>query len=98
MIQYLIVGGAAIGQTLFCLVYTLLPWWRSEVGRALYFKAITLGILTDTVALEVFFFGEFPEIVTLMLYGAVAVAIWIQLIVLIRVRLKAKQDEVSTIS
>lgn len=98
MILYLIIGGAAVGQTLFVLLYSSLPWWKSEVGRALYLKAVTMVVFVDAVAVRVFF----PEIVTqqvaLYLYGAVAVAIWYQLIALIKVRLRAKKNEVSEVS
>lgn len=98
MILYLIIGGAAVGQTLFCVLYTTLPWWRSNVGRALFLKAVTLAIFVDAVAVRVFFPDTITQQMALYLYGLVAAAIWYQLIALIRVRLKAKQDEVSTVS
>ena len=49
---------SAIPQTLFALIYSLPmlgagEWWRTFVGRALFFKSLTLAALVDFVTLAI---------------------------------------------
>lgn len=96
--RLIVIFGAALGQTLFIMVYAFTPWWRGHVGRAVFLANFTLCILIDTIAIRVFVNNHGTDVFALVAYSAVAVAIWYQLGVLIRTRLKAKKNEVSSIS
>lgn len=77
---------AAVGQTLFVALYATFPWWRSLLGRSLFFKALSFGVLLDVaVAGRIWdWSGEDATFVTL--YGLVSLGVWIQLIAFIRVK------------
>lgn len=87
--RFTIVGGAAVGQTLFMLFFVFAPWWRGHVGRSLFIVNLTLCVLIDTVAYRVFFANDFNAKITLVTYGLVSIAIWYQFFTLCIERVKA---------
>lgn len=78
-----LVGAPA--QTLFVILYGIAPWWRDFVGRALFFKSLTLMVLLDTVVLSII--CNIPDGVIVGLYWLVVAGILYQLGALIRQRL-----------
>lgn len=82
---------AAVGQTLFVLVYLTFPWWRSFLGRALFFKALAFALLLD--------FGMLARMTTewvhedqifITLYALFAVGVWGQLFAFLRTRTRGE--------
>lgn len=66
---------AAVGQTLFTLLYMTYPWYRTFLGRALFIKALTLMLLLDVVVM--IHFGWYRHNATLVvMLGLTAVGIW----------------------
>lgn len=70
---------AAIGQTLFVLLWATLPWWRMWVGRALMVKSFALMLYLDW-ALVVYHWGPFEHqpTIAIWLFGLITVGIWSQ--------------------
>jgi len=94
---------AAIPQTMFVLLYALPAlgagqWWRDYIGRALFLKALTLGLLIDVATLGMVgrllrhrpvvwgWPSESIGAATTVGYWLVAAAIIYQLVALIRER------------
>lgn len=98
MILGLIVAGVAIGQSLFVVVYLFQPWWQSQVGRAVFIDKLSMAIFVDALCFRVIFPDLVSRNVAIILYAVVMLAIWYQLITLVRVRLKARKNEVPTVS
>ena len=79
---------AAVGQTLFIVIYGFMrAWWHDYVGRALFFKSATLAVFLDTASVYILLKrnGYDTDLVAI-LYWLVALACWVQLIALIRIR------------
>lgn len=77
----------AIGQTLFVALYLTFPWYRSFLGRALFFKGLMLALLVDTGL----FAREYPRLlawdaVFVILYGLLALGVWFQFLAFLKVR------------
>lgn len=87
------IGLTAIGQTVFVALYVTFPWWRSFLGRALFFKALVFDILLLVGVLGQLadFPGEDPLIV--WLYGLVCVGVWGQTLAFIIVMLTQKRED-----
>lgn len=98
MLVIAVFGGAALGQTLFVLLYCTLSWWRSATGRALFLSSFTLALVLDTIIVQIVLERDFPGWLYVAFFGFVAMAAWYQLITLIVVRLRAKKNEVSTVN
>lgn len=96
---------AALPQSAFVLLYSVPAfgageWWRVYVGRALFFKALTLGLLLDVLAVRLLYLMwqadaltvnvEPPaaaiDLVFAVLYWGIFAAICYQLWALIRER------------
>lgn len=101
---------SAVPQSAFVLLYGLPclgagEWWRDPVGRALFFKSLTLAALLDTVAARIIYQAvEAEDVVVVtafptagidrfgaLLYWGIFAAIVYQLVVLIRQRLHDRQ-------
>ena len=70
---------AAIGQTIFVILWASMPWWREWVGRALMTKSAALcAVLWFMVA--GFYLGDYPfrDELRLALILAVTCGIWLQ--------------------
>lgn len=88
-----LVVGSAIGQTLFVLLWSTLPWWRSIVGRALMVKSLALAIYLDW-AVTSYYWGPFDnsETIAVCLFGLVFAGIWSQLGAISYEMLRARLD------
>ena len=83
---------AALFQTLFVLFYATMPWWKTYLGRALFYKALMLGVIVDFVlASRIWDFGG-EDAVFVILYGALASGITWQFLAFIRVKRDAARD------
>lgn len=89
------ISGAALGQTLFVALYVSFPWWANFLGRALFFKALVLGVVLDVGVLGLLFDWPYENETFVALYGAMATGIWVQFFAFLRVRLEERHDEVS---
>lgn len=83
---------AAIGQTLFVLFYATMPWWRSFLGRSLFFKAVVLAVLLDSVIWAWVTDHEWTGDVLAILYVVLAIGIWSQAIAFWTVRRQAFRE------
>lgn len=82
---------AGIGQTAFVLLYALFPWWRTFLGRALFYKAITLMMLTDAFILARFGIIPVSDKMFIFIYSLLAVGVWWQFFAFLRVLLRARR-------
>lgn len=79
---------AAPAQTLFVLIYgTRSPWYRSLLGRALFTKALALGLLLD-LSLVAHWWPDYPgqKPITIIIVALVLAGAWLQLAALLRER------------
>lgn len=77
---------AALGQTCFVVLYMTFPWWASFFGRALFYKALILGIFLDAIWLSrTFGFNNVDELYV-VLYGLLTLGIWWQFLAFIRTK------------
>jgi hypothetical protein len=77
---------AALGQTLFVALYLTFPWYRSFLGRALFFKAVAFGVLLDIASVARLSGWLNNDALFVTLYGLLAVGIWVQLGAFIRTK------------
>lgn len=86
---------AAVGQTLFVILYATFPWWRTFMGRALFLKAVAFALLVDIAIVGSLIDWKGEDVTFVTLYGALAVGIWGQLLAFAHVRFNGRQAEVS---
>lgn len=78
------IASAAVGQSLFVLLYVTFPWYRTFLGRALFIKALTLALLIDVAVVGRVWDWKHEDIWIVALYGLTAFGIWAQLVAFIR--------------
>lgn len=86
---------AAIGQTLFVLLYGTFPWWRNFLGRALFGKALAFMLLVDIAVAGRAFDWRYEDTTFVVLYWTLALGIWWQFFAFLRVKWEGRQDAVS---
>lgn len=82
---------AAIGQTMFVLLYMTFPWWKAFLGRALFFKACAFGILLDVAVVGRLVDWSNEDGTFVVLYGVLAVGIWAQFFAFLRTKRKGRR-------
>lgn len=82
----------AIGQTAFALLYMTFPWWKSFLGRALFFKAAAFMLLVDIAVVGRIYDWSFEEVTFIVLYWILAIGVWFQFFAFLRVRSHSRQD------
>jgi len=82
---------AATGQTVFIALYLLFPWWKSFLGRALFYKAIVFGLLLNVATVGFAFDWPMEDWTIVFLYGLVASGIWGQNVAFVKVRAQGRQ-------
>lgn len=88
-----VLGIAAVGQTCFILLYATFPWWRSFLGRVLFVKSLTIGLLLISAELGQFWNWAYEEWTIVLVGAAVAVGIWGQVVAFICVMLTHRRSE-----
>jgi hypothetical protein len=73
------VVSAAVGQTLFVLLYVTFPWYRTFLGRALFIKAVTFAVMIDVAVAGMIWDWEHEHATLIVMYGCTAFGIWAQL-------------------
>lgn len=86
---------AAVGQTLFTLLYFTFPWYRNFLGRALFFKAVAFMTLVDVAVGGRIWDWPYEDALFVFLYWVLGFGIWYQFVAFLRVRLEGRQDVVS---
>lgn len=84
---------AAIGQTLFVLLYATFPWWDNFVGRALFLKALSLCALLDVLIIGRSVDWPHEDATFVALYFAMALGICWQCVAFLRVRLGSAEKQ-----
>lgn len=85
----------ALGQTLFVAVYVTFPWWKTFLGRALFYKAIMLAFLTDLFVVAKYFEFTGLDVLFVVVYALLGVGVWWQFIAFLRVRQTGRQNKVN---
>lgn len=87
----------AVGQTIFIIIWALLPWWKEWIGRALMIKSVALWLLM-TVGLIVFWIEQavgmrgWMEPTMLVTHVFVLIGVWSQVAALAYEKNRAKRD------
>lgn len=83
---------SAVGQTLFVLLYVtaIRRWWRDPVAWSLFDKAVTLALILDFAVVAIWL--DVNPLVFVVLYWAIALAIWQQFGTLVYQRLVGCRD------
>ena len=84
---------AAVGQTLFVLLYMTYPWYRTFLGRALFIKALTFVLLLDVAVAGSIWNWNHEEKWIVLLYGLTAFGIWAQLIAFLRQKTTPRHND-----
>lgn len=87
---------AAITQTLFVLIYGFgSPWWVSRIGRAVFIKALALGLLLDLSLLNQWIGHPYPhmEQIALAVIALVTVGSTMQLSALLVERFRPTPND-----
>lgn len=84
-------GIAALGQTCFILLYATFPWWRSFLGRVLFVKSLTIGLLLLVAEVGRFLNWPYEGWAIVVAGAAVAVGIWGQVVAFICVEWEVKE-------
>jgi Na+/phosphate symporter len=83
----------AIGQTAFALLYSVFPWRKSFLGRALFFKAFTFAVLVDVFLLTRLIDIANSDIIFVILYTMLGVGVWFQFFAFLKVRRDGQEKE-----
>lgn len=78
-VQIFLVAIAAVCQTCFVGLYSLRPWWRHYVGKALFYKSLSLALLLDTQIMSVWVQFRYQELLDTVVIAVVTGAVVIQL-------------------
>lgn len=84
---------AAFGQTMFIGLYTLFPWWNDPLGRALFFKALSIAILLDLALLSRVVDMPMEDTLFTFLYFAFAVGVWVQAFTFLRIQWRGERRD-----
>lgn len=82
---------AAIGQTIFVLLYATSPWWKTFLGHSLFFKSLSLGMLFNAAVASRLYDWGWEDETFVVIYFAVGAGIWLQLAAFLRVRLQHRE-------
>lgn len=80
------ITAAAVGQTIFVLLYALWPWYKNFLGRSLFFKSLALMLLLDLGVTFRNIDWVYEDLVFTILYTTFAVGVWVQVIAFLRVK------------
>lgn len=83
-------SAAALGQTLFVVLYLTFPWYRSFLGRALFFKAAVFCLLLDMIVAARLMHWTNADKVFVVLYGVLAAGVWAQFFAFLRIKTRGK--------
>lgn len=86
-------GIVALGQTMFVTLYVTFPWYRSFLGRALFYKALALATILDLFMLNRVWEIPHKDVVFIILYFVLATGVWFQFAVFLHVMLTNKRDD-----
>lgn len=84
---------AAVGQTALVTLYVTFPWWRSFLGRALFFNAVTLAVTLDLIAAARWVGRTRDDTLFLLIYSVLALGIWVQTAAFVRVMLTSRRKD-----
>lgn len=84
---------AAFGQVVFSSLYLTFPWWRSFLGRALFFKAITLTVLMVGLAYSRWAGIDTNRSPFGIFFLLVGIGIWMQNAAFIRIMLTSNRED-----
>lgn len=76
----------AVGQTAFAILYLTFPWWKTFLGRGLFYKAVMFAVLLDLALLARVFDLLQNDILFVILYIGLSIGIWWQFFAFLRVK------------
>lgn len=86
-------GLAVLGQFGFILLYASFPWWRTFLGKALFFKASTLGSICVVALLSRLDLLTYPDQTFTAMYWLLAVGVWAEFLALMRTKHFAQKED-----
>lgn len=86
-------GALALGQTAFALLYALFPFYRTFLGRALFYKALTFAALVDVYIAHRIWGIPYADQVFVVLYALLAIGVWWQFFAFLRVWRQARRGK-----
>ena len=84
LIDYAVIWAAGVAQTVFVVLYGTVPWYRNFIGRALFYKSLTLAVFIDHALFDFYVDYAHEDAVETFIHLAVAAAIVYQCYALIR--------------
>lgn len=82
----------AIGQTLFVMVYFTFPWYKTFLGRSLFYKGLILAVIVDAFVVTRVFDLQEVDVLFVVLYAMLGLGVWWQLSAFLRIRIAGTQN------
>lgn len=82
----------ALGQVAFVMLYATFPWYKSFLGRALFFKGFTFLLLTGFAVLARLLDLGGEDKLFVVLYALLGLGVWAQTLAFLRTRLTGKRE------
>lgn len=86
-------GLAVLGQFGFIMLYATFPWWRTFLGKALFFKAIALGAICLVAFLSRLGVLAYESEVFTAMYWLLAVGVWAQFLAFMCTKYLAQKED-----
>lgn len=86
-------GLAVLGQLGFISLYVTFPWWKTVLGKALFFKAVAIGCLCSVAFLSRLGFLAYESEIFTAMYWLLAVGIWLQFLAFMRTKHFAQKED-----
>lgn len=90
-LRAVIVTIAAIGQSIFVLLYVAFPWWKSFLGRSLFFQAAALAVALDLNALARWYGWDRESFPFAVISASMAVGVWAQTVAFIKIMARTER-------
>jgi Na+/proline symporter len=93
VLYIIILFGAAIGATIFPVLYAfMVRWWETPMGKYMMYKGIVLAMALDFICVRVFL-PRTPVWVSFVLLTTIAVMVWWYLILFVLTYLKGRNEK-----
>lgn len=86
---------SALGQTVFALLYLTFPWWKTFLGKALFFKAASFAVVMNVLLLGRTIDWPHEDATFVALYWVLAFGIWVQAFAFLRTRRRGARARAS---
>lgn len=84
---------AALGQTVFVLLFVNIPWWKTFLGRAIFSNALMLTVVMDFFIIGRVLDFSRNDAVYLTLYFFLSLGVWAQVVAFLRVMVSGNGED-----